>query len=53
VRLARPVVLALAALLLLAIPAEARLPKRTVEAREAFSLGRPTWTSAARSGATA
>jgi hypothetical protein len=36
VRLARPAVLALAALLLLAIPAEARLPKRTIEAREAF-----------------
>ena len=35
-RLARPAVLALAALLLLAIPAEARLPKRTIEAREAF-----------------
>ncbi|MEA2420188.1 MAG: hypothetical protein QOE60_2394 [Thermoleophilaceae bacterium] len=35
-RIARQAALALAALLLLAGPAEARLPKRTIEAREAF-----------------
>jgi hypothetical protein len=36
VRLARHMVFGLAALLLLVAPAEARLPKRTIQAREAF-----------------